>query len=57
MRAATIETAACTVYLCGLGDLVLSAVAEPQADGEGLRAELVRVADVLSRVNRGAKGS
>lgn len=57
VHAATIETTAYSVYLCGLGDLVLSAVAERGADRNAVLTELARVAEVLSRVNRGAKGS
>ena len=57
VHAATIETTTYTVYLCGLGDLVLSAVAEPSAERASIQAELARVADVLARVSRASKGS
>jgi predicted regulator of Ras-like GTPase activity (Roadblock/LC7/MglB family) len=57
VHAATIETTAYTVYLCGLGDLVLSAVAEPSAERATIRTELSRVAEVLAQVNRAGKGS
>jgi predicted regulator of Ras-like GTPase activity (Roadblock/LC7/MglB family) len=57
VHAATIETTAYTVYLCGLGDLVLSAVAEPSSERAAIRAELAQVAEVLARVNRASKGS
>ena len=57
VHAATIETTAYSVYLCGLGDLVLSAVAERGAERNAVLTELARVAEVLSRVSRGAKGS
>ena len=57
VHAATIETTAYTVYLCGLGDLVLSAVAEPSAERATIRSELSKVAEVLVRVNRTGKGS
>jgi predicted regulator of Ras-like GTPase activity (Roadblock/LC7/MglB family) len=57
VHAATIETTAYSVYLCGLGDLVLSVVAERGAERNAVLTELARVAEVLSRVSRGAKGS
>ena len=57
VHAATIETTAYTVFLCGLDDLVLSVVAERSAGREEIWSELAKVADVLSRVNRGTKGS
>jgi predicted regulator of Ras-like GTPase activity (Roadblock/LC7/MglB family) len=57
VHAATIETTVYSVYLCGLGDLVLSAVAERSADRNAVFGELARLADVLSRLNRATKGS
>ena len=57
VHAATIETTSYTVYLCGLGDLVLSVVAARSAEREAIWSELAKVADVLSRVNQGTKGS
>lgn len=57
VHAATIETTTYSVYLCGLGDLVLSAVAERSADRDAIWGELAKVAEVLSRVNRATKGS
>jgi predicted regulator of Ras-like GTPase activity (Roadblock/LC7/MglB family) len=52
VHAATIETTAYSVYLCGLGDLVLSAVANRSADRNAVFEELARLADVLSRVTQ-----
>jgi predicted regulator of Ras-like GTPase activity (Roadblock/LC7/MglB family) len=52
VNAATLETTSYTVYMVGLRDLVLSAVAEPASDRETIRAELARVAGILSQVNR-----
>ena len=57
MHAATIETTTYSVYLCGLGDLVLSAIAERSADRNAVFGELARLAEVLTRVNRVAKGN
>lgn len=57
VHAATIESTTYSVYLCGLGDLVLSAVAERSADRNSVFGELARLADVLSRVTRATKGN
>src|SRR5581483_5211373 len=57
VHAATIETTTYSVYLCGLGDLVLSAIAERSAERDAVRGELARVADVLSRIQRTPKGT
>ena len=57
VHAATIETTAYSVYLCGLGDLVLSAIAERSADRNAVFGELARLADVLSRVQKAPKGT
>ena len=48
---AVVETTAYTLFLHGVGGLVLTAVAERSADRTQVRAELVRVAGVLARLD------
>jgi predicted regulator of Ras-like GTPase activity (Roadblock/LC7/MglB family) len=51
LESATVETTAYTLFLRGVGGLVLTAVAERSADRARVQAELGRVASVLARVD------
>jgi predicted regulator of Ras-like GTPase activity (Roadblock/LC7/MglB family) len=52
VESAVVETTAYTLFLHGVGGLVLAAVAEKTADRASVQAEVARVASVLSRVER-----
>jgi len=51
LESATVETTSYTLFLRGVGGLVLTAVAERSADRARIQAELGRVASVLKRVD------
>jgi predicted regulator of Ras-like GTPase activity (Roadblock/LC7/MglB family) len=51
LESATVETTTYTLFLRGVGGLVLTAVAERSADRARVQAELGRVASVLARVD------
>jgi predicted regulator of Ras-like GTPase activity (Roadblock/LC7/MglB family) len=55
LESATVETTAYTLFLHGVGGLVLTAVAERTADRIRVHAELRRVAAILERLDTTAK--
>lgn len=57
LESATVETTAYTLFLHGVGDLVLTAVAERSADHARVRGELGRVANVLAKLGHAKQES
>jgi predicted regulator of Ras-like GTPase activity (Roadblock/LC7/MglB family) len=55
LESATVETTAYTLFLHGVGGLVLTAVAERSADRTRVRVELGRVAKVLAQLDHHPK--
>ena len=57
VESAVVETTAYTLFLHGVGGLVLAAVAEKTADRGTVQVELARVASVLARIDRAKQES
>ena len=55
LESAMVETTAYTLFLHGVGGLVLTAVAERSADRTRVRVELGRVAKVLAQLDHQPK--